>query len=739
MEALDPRAVQRRLEIEKSQYYREHARALAALAAVLTEGTPVAAGGSARPARPGRGSAAPPPLRSAAPTSRRPSSVALPRPLTSFVGREREVADVREALSREGVRLLTLTGPGGVGKTRLAMEAAAALLAAGGGPDSAPGGGPYPDGVRWVDLGSLADGALVPRAALAAVGGREGPGRPPLAALAEALTPRRLLLVLDNCEHLADACAALADALLEACPGVRLLATSREPLGVAGEAAWRVPSLAVPELPDRRRPEPAERLAGYEAVRLFTTRAGAARPGFAVTPHNAAAVAEVCRRLDGLPLALELAAARVRVLNPAQLAARLGDRFRLLTGGGRTAPPRQQTLRATLDWSHDLLSEADRALLRRLAVFAGGFALPAAEAVGGGAPLAAGDVLDGLTRLLDRSLVQLEADAGGRRGGRRGAEARYRLLETVREYALEQLEASGEAAALRARHAEHYLALEEGQPDRIGRPRASTGPEPASRARLVRELDDVRAALRWCLEHGAAERALAFAVGPLWRAWFLGGHLVEARRWLDELLAAGEDLPASLRAAGHFGAGTCAQFMGDHGEARARLETSVALSRQAGEAPTQALTALGRARWLDGDDRGAEAAIREGLAGAEAAGDGVRVASDLRDLSLVARTQGDYPQARALLERSVVVARAYFPRYPMQYVRSVARLGQLAALEGRLPEAAARLREALAGMAQEGVGNSIPDALEWLAPVLSALGRPRAAARLLGAAAAAAA
>ena len=322
--------------------------------------------------------------------------------------------------------------------------------------------------------------------------------------------------------------------------------------------------------------------------------------------------------------------------------------------------------------------------------------------MGGGPPLAAGDVLDGLTRLLDRSLVQLEADAGGTRGtpgARRPATACWRRSGSTPG-------SSSKPAGRRPRSARatptHYLALEEGQPDRLRRPRASTGPEPASRARLVRELDNVRAALRWCLEHGAAERALAFAVGPLWSVWFLGGHWVEARRWLDELLAAGEDLPAWLRAAGHFGAGACAQYMGDYGEARARLETSVALSRQAGEAPTQALAALGRARWLDGDDRGAEAALREGLAGAEAAGDG------LRRRVRPARPEPRRPRRRATTPRrgpSSSGAWRWRGRTsratPCQYLRSVARLGQLAALEGRLPEAAARLREALAGMAQD--------------------------------------
>jgi predicted ATPase len=330
---------------------------------------------------------------------------------------------------------VALTGPGGSGKTRLALQVAGRALE-----DS-------PAGAWFVDLAPLADGALVPRAVLAALGVRARPGQAHLATLTAHLRDRPLLLVLDNCEHLLEACAGLVEDLLRACPRLRVLATSRAPLGVPGEAPYRVPPLDVPAAG-----APPAAVIRYSAARLFAERAALVRPGFAVTERTAPAVAEVCRRLDGLPLALEPAAAQVRVLSVEALAARLHDRFRLLTGGGRTAPPRQQTLRAALDWSHDLLTAAERRLLRRLAVFAGGWALEAA-ARPPASVLCRGDVLHQLTHLVDASLVVAEEEPAG--------EVRYRLLETVREYARERLEAGGEAPRVRARHADYYVALAE--------------------------------------------------------------------------------------------------------------------------------------------------------------------------------------------------------------------------------------------------------------------------------------
>ncbi len=350
----------------------------------------------------------------------------LPHQVTSFIGREWEMAEVKRLLPT--TRLLTLTGPGGCGKTRLALQVAADLLEE------------FANGVWLAELAALSDSALVPQAVASALGVREEPGRSLLATLADYLQPKQLLLVLDNCERLIGACAPLAAALLRACPSLKILALSWEVLGIAEEVTYHVPALS---LPDLRRLPSLEHLTQYEAVRLFIERAADALPTFAVTNQNARAVAQVCYRLDGIPLAIELAAARVKVLSVDQIAGRLDDRFRLLTSGSRAAPPRLQTLRATMDWGYDLLSEKERMVLRRLAVFAGGWTLAAAEAVCAGDRVEGFEVLDLLTRLVNKSLVSAEEQ---------GEETHYRMLETVRQYAREKLLESGEADVVRGRH-----------------------------------------------------------------------------------------------------------------------------------------------------------------------------------------------------------------------------------------------------------------------------------------------
>ena len=359
----------------------------------------------------------------------------LPVQLTSFVGREREMAEVKRLLST--TRLLTLTGPGGTGKTRLALQAAADLLDR------------YAGGAWLVELATLSDPSLIGQAVAAALCIQEQPGRSLDEVLIDYLRYKRLLLLLDNCEHLVEACARLADRLLRACPDLTILVSGREALSIAGEVTFQVPSLRVPPVPDPADPPPASAMLAYEATRLFVERAQAARPDFRLTDANAPAVAQICYRLDGIPLAIELAAARVKVLPPEQIAARLSDRFRLLTGGSRTALPRQQTLQALIDWSWDLLPEPERRLLRRLSVFAGGWTLEAAEAVASGD--AGGqeslDVLEGLVQLVAKSLVMA------------GDEGRYHLLETIRQYARDRLWAAGEGEALRDRHAGFFLAL----------------------------------------------------------------------------------------------------------------------------------------------------------------------------------------------------------------------------------------------------------------------------------------
>ncbi len=348
----------------------------------------------------------------------------LPQQLSSFVGRERELGEIRKLLG--GTRLLTLIGAGGLGKTRLTLHVAAELL------------DEYPDGVWFVELAPLSDARLVPQAVASALGVTEEAGRPVIEALVKLAADRRMLLILDNCEHLIDACAELARQLLQAGPHLKILASSREPLRLAGETTFPVPALATP---DASEPISVDRLSQFEAVRLFAERAAAAQPAFRVTAQNAAAVADICRRLDGIPLALELAAARARSLSIETIAARLGDRFALLVGGDRTALPRQQTLRALIDWSHELLTQDERLLFRRLAVFAGGFTLEGAEALRAAGKDDLPDVLAVLSQLVEKSLVELDTEG-----------ERHRLLETVRQYAQERLDESGEADRARAAH-----------------------------------------------------------------------------------------------------------------------------------------------------------------------------------------------------------------------------------------------------------------------------------------------
>jgi len=458
-----------------------------------------------------------PALEAAAPRRDQPRHN-LPERLTSLVGREGELREVAKLVGDH--RLVTVTGPGGGGKTSLAV-ALAGRLADG-----------YPDGVWLVELAALGDPSLLGQAVAAALGIAEaaaGPGAP-LPSLAERLpaylADKALLLVLDNCEHLVEACAALARRLLEAGPRLRVLATSREVLGVPGEVIWPIPPLAFPDDPglafldDAAQATSPEALAGFDAVRLFVERAAAADPGFVLDAASGPVVAELCRRLDGLPLAIELAAARVRALPPAELAARLEDRFRLLAGGARALDPRQQTLRATVDWSWDLLEERDRRLLRRLSVFSGGWTVAAAEAVCGGGD---GEVLDGLFRLVDRSLIV----------ARGGDPARFTMLETLRAYGAERLAEAGEAEALAARHTAWCLALaEEAAAHRTARPWLR---------RVAADYDNLRAALDRAMAARDPDTVLRLAGALGWYWWT--DRTIEGRQRLADALALADGQP----------------------------------------------------------------------------------------------------------------------------------------------------------------------------------------------------
>jgi predicted ATPase/DNA-binding CsgD family transcriptional regulator len=551
----------------------------------------------------------------------------LPASFTSFIGRERELTDVQTRLA--GVRLVTLTGVGGCGKTRLALEVARAVLDR------------YPDGVWLVELASLADTALVPQTVAAVFDMREVSGQPVATALAAALCGRRLLLVLDNCEHLLDGCAQLVDTLLRACPELRVLATSREALGITGEIAWRVPSLPVP---DAHELPPFAELEQNPAVRLFVERAAAVQPHFVLTERNAPVVAQVCKRLDGIPLALELAAARIEALTPDQVAARLNQRFRLLTGGSRTALPRQQTLHATLDWSYALLSEPEQHLFNRLSVFAGGWTLEAAEVVCSDDGIEQDDMLDLLERLVRKSLVV--AEEGG------DDAVRYRLLETLRQFAHERLVTAGEAETVHQRHASYCLALAE-----------EVGPRMYEWAavavdRLVAEHDNMRAAMRWFSESNAVEQAVRLG-GQLWGVWVFAGYLTEGRAQLRTLLAlpgASHASPAWARLV--YSHGLVEYYLGDYAASRASFEHVAPLQRALGD-PLLATTlgSLGQTAREQEDYAAARTWLEEGLALAEQLDLQLVVGHALGRLGTIAQALGDYTLAQTQFEESLAVAR----------------------------------------------------------------------------------
>lgn len=581
----------------------------------------------------------------------------LPAQLTSFIGRERALMDVRRLLSE--ARLVTLTGPGGCGKTRLALSAAAAVM-----PD-------YPGGVWLAELAQVADPDRVAHQLVTVLNVRQDPGSAPAQALGKHLRDRHLLLLLDNCEHMVEACAALAETLLQACPKLRLLATSREVFGLAGEAAFRVPPLSLPPAEVREPPAPAS-LLRYEAVQLFVHRAAAVLPGFTLDERNASAVVQVCRRLDGLPLALELAAARVPVLSVEQIAARLDDRFSLLSGGRRTALPRHQTLQATLDWSYDLLPPAERILLQRMSVFAGGWTLEAAEAVGAGEGIDAGAVLGLLAQLVHKSLVIVQREPG--------PEPRYSLLETIREYALARLIELGGVTAVRQRHANYFLALVEAAQS------SSSGPEGRIwLERLSQENGNLLSAFEWSLEH-APETGLRL-VTSVWLFWRYISDLREGRRWLERVVnllqAEGQ---AVARAEGFLAASVLARVQGDYQVARDLNEQCLAIWRQlnGGRPKGLPLAALGRVALAQGDIAGARQYLEDGLRLLEEEGNRWGCASAVMWYGHIAVVEGDNERARArYLEANALrgtvdsVARAMSWGY----------LGYLACREAKLAEA----------------------------------------------------
>jgi predicted ATPase/class 3 adenylate cyclase len=561
----------------------------------------------------------------------------LPPQLTSFVGREDEIAEARRLLGR--TRLLTLTGAGGTGKSRLALQVAAEALTE------------YKDGSFFVDLSAVTDPTLVSSAIAQALGVQEAPDRPILDAVKDHLRDKDLLLVVDNFEQVAEAASVIED-LLTAASKLKVLVTSRVVLSLRGEQEYAVPPL---ELPDPGRLPDVLALGRFEAVRLFTERALAVRPGFRVTEENASAVAEITARLDGLPLAIELAATRTKVLTPEQILPRLQQRLSLLTTGARTLPERQRTLRGAIAWSYDLLDLAERRLFARLSVFTGGWTFEAAEAVRD--PVSLGlDVLDGLTSLVDKSLVRSTEPTDGL--------PRFSMLETIREFGLEQLGAGGDYEDVLRRHAEYFLGLAvEAEPHLV----ADDQGEWLDRCEL--EHANIRAALRWAIASGEAERAQESA-GALWRFWQQRGHLAEGRRWFEEILGMPSGLvPTAARAKALTGAGGVAWWQNDREAARAFYEEALAIERELGD-PGRTAEALYNQAFVVGAKGDLESAARlldESLDLFRGVGDERGVARVLVMLVIRDSTAGDWERVIAKIEETVAIWRQVGDRLQLAF------------------------------------------------------------------------
>jgi non-specific serine/threonine protein kinase len=537
--------------------------------------------------------------------------------------------------------------------------------------------------------------------------------------MTESLASRHLLLVLDNTEHVLGACAQLVDAMLRGCAQLIILVTSRERLGIAGELTYRVPSLSVPDPTQDATPE---HTSAYESARLFIERARLQRPHFAVTAENAPALASICHRLDGIPLAIELAAPRVRSMSVEEVSQRLDRRFGLLTGGSRTALPRHRTLRALIDWSYDLLSDAEKAMLRRVSVFAGGWTLEAAEQVCIGDDVDAREVLDLLTSLADKNLVSAEAYEGA---------TRYGLLETVRHYALDRLWESGEEMRAQARHLAYYLALSV-----QAAPKLSGADQLIWLDRLEKEHDNLRAALAWSSAAGGDAAGGLRLASALFGFWHTRSHFGEGRRWLSGLLAAApNEQDAAVRAKALRAAGVLSGLLGDYPAARELHEEGLAIGRKLGDrlAISRSLNNLGSVVLNQGDYPSARALYEESLAIYRELGNRQGIAMMLNNLGTIAHREGDYPAARALHEECLGIARKLSDRRDVAL--SLLNLGDTVREQGDYPAARALFEESLAIQGELGDQHNVARALEGFAAVVFALVGPARAARIWGQAA----
>jgi predicted ATPase/predicted Ser/Thr protein kinase len=626
----------------------------------------------------------------------------LPRQFTAFIGRQDQLAALRPLVDRSP--LVTLTGAGGCGKTRLALRLAGELLSE------------YPGGIHLVELAALPPGAQVAAAAAAARGLREEAGRTPEQVISESIGEQRAMLILDNCEHLRGPCAALARSLLERCPNLRIIATGREALGVPGEATWRVPSLALPPIPEAPR-TPAPGIAGtptrtgsralkeavdqYESVALFCDRARAVKPAFVLTPASSAAVAGICRRLDGIPLAIELAAARVKLLTPEQILARLDDRFRLLTSGTADVG-RHQTLRATIDWSYAMLTAEESGLLRLLSVFAGGWTLESAVCVAGGDEF---EVLEILTRLVDKSLVVVEEAPDG-------AECRYRLLETVRQYSGEKLGEAGESGPARDRHQACFLELAERAAPALQGPEAGTWLD-----RLEAEHENLLAAIG----HGSGTEApvrLAFLLG---RYWQMRGYPATGRAALTGAIARAGTAPSPDTRAKALNVGAIlAHLQGDMAAARKLQTEALEIYRQVGDRRGMgaALNNLGVVTWTSGDIAGAEPLFAEAVSISRELGNTAWLASNLSNLGTLARRRGDLEEARKLQQEALELYRSIGSVHGEAGLRH--NLAVLAQLRGEAKSAAAMHAEALSVRKSVGDRSGLAESVQSIAGLVAA-------------------
>jgi predicted ATPase/class 3 adenylate cyclase len=626
----------------------------------------------------------------------------LPQQATTFIGREREIAEIKKAFG--ATRLLTLLGAGGIGKTRLSLHVAADVLEH------------YPDGVWFVELAPLTDERLVPQAVASVLGVKEVASRPLTEALARHVADRYLLLVLDNCEHVVQSCATLADLLLRSGAHVRILVSSREPLRIPGEVIFPVLALAL--CPPRESIR-AEDLLRFPASQLFAERAAAGQPGFRLTDENAPSVAEICQRLDGIPLAIELAAARVRSLSLQDIAARLNDRFSLLMGGSRTALPRHQTLRALIDWSYDLLSEKERVLFRRLAVFTGGWTLEAMESVCADKEIAESGVLDLLFELVDKSLVMVVGEGG-----------RYRLLETVRQYASGRLKQSGEGDSTRARHAAFYLAfVEEAAPELHGAAQAS------ALQRLDLERENIMSAHAYFLQNDEDVEKDYRLVHAVKHYWFMRGQLNLGHRVsVEAVMTPKERTNTSARMKALFVAGQICGFMGRYAEAQRYLRESLEIARAVGDKDftVVVLNNLGMAAIGQGDRLSARLHCEEAIALARQSGNKQRIVTASNALAQLHRLDGDLESAVHLYHQCEMLARELGNRDFIAV--ALLNLAIVATAQGFEQRAAAFLREVLDISHETGSKPAVQSVLDVSTGLAGIRGEWERAARFYGAA-----